>query len=339
MMKKNYLCTVFSILVLSACSNDDSRNAPYPKTQVGVTISSIDTNPFFQGAYKSFKKIGEEQTDLTILLDSANNDQILQDKQFEDMKNKGAKALVINLVDVQKGADVINKYCGKIPLVFFNRSPGERALANCEKAYFVDGDAAQAGVLQGLQVLENWSKHPEWDKNKDGKIQFAIIEGIPNHAGAMARTKWAIGTMENYPALGVSIQKVFADYAMFQQAEAKDLVGKWANSPQFNQVEIILANNDTMALGAIEALKERGIKRPVFGIDGTKQGILAVQNGDMVATIFNDYEKQAQTALRIAANLASDLPANTDLPYKINYKVVQVPYQDLSKIAQEAEKK
>lgn len=338
LMNKKYLSLILSGLLLSACSSEQEEQhnhthyekTPYPEATVGVTISSIDTNPFFQGAYKSYQKVGEEESDLTVLLESASNNQQLQDSQFESMKNKGAKALVINLVDVQKGPEIIKKYCGQLPLVFFNRNPGDKALASCEHAYFVDGDASQAGMLQGLQVLEHWKKNPAWDKNRDGTIQFAIVEGIPNHAGAMARTKWAISTMQNYPALGVPVQKIFSDYAMFQTAQAKDLVKKWMAMPQFSQVEVILANNDSMAIGVIEALKEGGVKLPIFGIDGTDVANNAVKSGDMVATVFNDYDNQARTSLRLAANLAAGKPAMSGIEYKMHYKVVQIPYKDLS---------
>lgn len=332
-MKKLLLgVAISSITLLSACSNSDNsqKSVALPETTIGATISSIETNPFFQGAYKTIQTVGEQQKQVTILLENSNDSQQVQYEQLEHMKNKGAKAFVINLVDVGEGEKVIKKYCGQIPLVFFNRSPGDKALANCEHAYFVDGDASQAGVLQGLQILENWKKHPEWDKNKDGIIQFAIVEGIPNHAGAMARSKWAIGTLQNYPSLGVPVQKIFSEHAMFQTAIAKDVVKRWITQPQFSQVEVLFANNDSMAIGAIEALKEANKKVPVFGIDGTDAANNAIKKGDMVATVFNDYDNQAKVAVRMATNLAAGLPVMTGIEYKLHYKVVQVPYQDLS---------
>lgn len=333
-MVKNHLYLVLGSLLLSACSsnqmNGSTQEESYPKTTVGVVVSSIDTNPFFQSAYKSYEEVGKTEPNLTLLLESSNNDQPSQDNQLESMKSKGAKAFVINLVDVKRGPEVIKKYCNQIPMVFFNRNPGEKALADCANAYFVDGDASQAGVLQGLQILEHWKKNPAWDKNGDGVIQFAIVEGIPGHAGAMARTKWSIGTMQNYPSLGVPVQEIFKDYAMFQTSHAKDVVSGWIAQPQFSQVEVILANNDSMAIGVIEALKENGIKLPVFGIDGVQDANNAIKSGDMVATVFNDYDSQAKTALRMAANLAEGRPPMSGIEYKMNYKVVQVPYKNLA---------
>lgn len=301
----------------------------YPQATVGVTISSIETNPFFQEAYKTAETVGKEQSNLTVLLDSADNDQVRQNAQLEEMKAKGAKAFVINLADIKQGSEVIKKYCGQVAMVFFNRNPGDKELAACPTAYFVDGDAIQAGVMQGTKVLELWKAHPEWDKNKDGKIQYAMLEGIPGHAGAMARTKWSISTMKSYPNISVPVESVFHDYAMFQTAAAKDMIDTWSSDPNFERVEVILANNDSMALGAVESLKAKDIKLPIFGIDAVAAAKTAIANGEMTATIFNDYDAQIRTALRLAANLATQKDPVEGISWQLRNKTILIPYQEV----------
>lgn len=318
-------------VTLFACSATDTKptNTAYPKATVGMTMSSIETNPFFQGAYKTYEETAKAEPNLTLIIKSANNDQNLQNTQIEEMIKQGAKAIVINLVDVAEGKAIIDKYCTQLGLVFFNRSPGDKNLASCPNAYFVDGDASQAGVLQGLKVLEKWKENPAWDKNGDGKIQFAMLQGIPNHAGAMARTKWAIGTMQNYPNLGIPVEQIFSDHANFNGDKAKELMTTWLQSPDFSKVEVVLANNDTMALGAISALKENNQKLPVFGIDATENAKKAILAGDMVATVFNDYENQAKASLRLASNLSAGVEPLSGIEYKMEHKVIQVPYQEV----------
>lgn len=321
-------------MYLTACSTATQPNATtagvaqYPFSTVGMSMSSIENNPFFQGAYQSYETEAKNQPNLTLLINHANNDQATQDKQLDEMVTKGAKALVINLVDVNQGKAVINKYCGKVGLVFFNRNPGDKHLASCPTAYFVDGDATQAGVLQGLKVLETWKNNPNWDKNKDGVIQFAMLEGIPNHAGTMARTKWSIGTMQNYPSLGIPVEKVFQDYGMFNANKAKDLLDTWTTLPDFAKVEVILANNDSMALGAVQSLKEKGIKLPIFGIDATQDALKSIQAGEMTATVINDFESQAQTSLRLASNLSAGVDPLQGIEYKMVHNIIQVPYKE-----------
>lgn len=337
MIQRPAITAIITAMMCVSCSNltqttpkDDP--ATYPTATVGVSMSGIATNAFFKDMYNSFKADGGTHRSLTMLLDEANNDQNVQNKQLDDMVAKGAKALVVNMVDIKTAPEFVKKYCDKnIPVVYINRNPGDKLLASCKTAYFVDGDANQAGVIQGLKVLENWKKHPEWDKNKDGIIQYAMLQGIPNHAGAMARTKWSVGTMQNYPSLGVPVQKVFQDYAMFNQDKANELMEAWIAKPEFANVEVILANNDNMAIGAIDALKKHNIKLPVFGIDAGEAGKNLVKSGDMVATVFNDYDNQAKVALRMAANLADQKPVTDGVDYRMEYKVVNVPYQDTTK--------
>ena len=145
----------------------------------------------------------------------------------------------------------------------------------------------------------------------------------------MARTKWSIGTMQNYPNLQVPVHKIFQDYALFNKQRASDMVESWINDPNFTNVEVLLANNDNMAIGAIETLKQHNIKLPVFGIDAGEKAQELVKSGDMQATVFNDYDNQAKVALRMAANLATEKPVMEGIDYRLEYDTVLIPYQDI----------
>ncbi|WP_227713034.1 galactose ABC transporter substrate-binding protein [Moraxella sp. K127] len=329
-MKLTYLWLLVSAVLLGACSNsmNQVQMSNYPQSTVGLTISNTQ-NEFFKAFYDAYETEVTAQSSVTAFLDNANNNQEAQNQQIESMISKGAKALVINLVDVNQGEAVIQRYCDKVSLVFFNRSPGDKALAKCQNAYFVDGDATQAGVLQGLKVLELWKENPDWDKNKDGKIQFAMLEGLVGHAGAQARTKWAMSTMENYPTLGVPTELVLHEHAMFNQDVARNVVGQWILNPEFARVEVVLANNDAMALGAAEALSEKQINVPLFGIDATSKALEAVKSGRMTATVLNDAKNQAKVALRLASNLAAGTDPLDGIDYRMEHRIIQVPYQEV----------
>lgn len=329
-MKLTYLWLLVSAVLLGACSNsmNQVQMSNYPQSTVGLTISNTQ-NSFFKAFYEAYEVEVKNQPSVTAFLNNANDNQDVQNQQIEEMISQGAKALVINLADVNQGGAIIGKYCNQVALVFFNRNPGDKALAKCQNAYFVDGDATRAGVLQGLKVLELWKENPDWDKNKDGKIQFAMLEGLVGHAGAQARTKWAISTMESYPELGIPVESVFHEHAMFNKEIAKETVSRWALSPAFGRVEIILANNDAMALGASGALSERQINLPIFGIDATSEALDAIKADRMTATVLNDATNQAKVALRLASNLAADVSPLNGIDYRMEYRVIQVPYQEV----------
>ena len=66
--------------------------------------------------------------------------------------------------------------------------------------------------------------------------------------------------------------------------------------------ELVIANNDAMALGAVEALEEEGYfqkenKIQVIGVDGIEQAIMAIKEGKMLGTVFNNADKQGEAIL------------------------------------------
>ncbi len=335
---------LFLLLVISGlqgCSPErtqtEPKNAlpnpiPYPNTTVGISMSSIATNPFFKNTYRIYGEVTKENSaTLKTFINSADNDQVKQNTQLEEMVKQGARSLVVNLVDVTQGKEIVEYWCNKkIPVVYFNRSPGARNLANCATAYFVDGDMAQAAVYQGVQVLERWKENPSWDKNKDGVIQYAMIMGLPEHEGTISRTKWAISTLETYPKLNQKTEKVFQDFGLFQGAKSEALVNDWIERPEFSKVEVILANNDTMALGASVALEKHHIQLPIFGIDGSKDALEAVKQGKMAGTVFNDFDEQARVSLRMAANLATGKNPMEGLSQHLEYKTVLINAHDIN---------
>lgn len=349
MLKLKTVLTLSILAILTACGGDKTDNGAtsakssqttvsstqakeYPEAKVGVSISSIATNPFFQNMHRVYGEIDKEQEPLTVFLASADNSQETQNKQLENMVTQGAKALVVNLADVKQGAEVVQYWCAKnIPVVYFNRSPGAKNLASCPTAYFVDGDVTQAGVFQGIQILQAWQKNEMWDKNKDGMIQYAMLMGLPEHEGSMQRTKWSVKTLETYPQMGRKTEKIFEDFGMFQTVKAEELVSSWMKLPEFAKVEVILANNDTMALGALNALQKENMKLPIFGIDGSRAALESVVAGGLAGTVFNDFNGQAQASLRMAANLAAGKDVMEGLNAHLERKTVIIPALDINK--------
>ena len=95
-----------------------------------------------------------------------------------------------------------------------------------------------------------------------------------------------------------------------------------------SNIELVIANNDDMAVGAIDALKASDLGREewpvVVGIDGTDVGLEAVKNGEMVGTVYNDKEGQAKGMLELAFALATNGSLD-DLNLE-NGKYIRLPY-------------
>ena len=260
----------------------------------------------------------------------ANNSQTTQTEQIQTAITKGAAVLVVNIVDASSDdatqAIVEMAQAASIPLVFFNRSVSEEIVSAYENAAYVGTDYTQAGHMQGEMignyVLENYET---LDLNGDGEISYVMFKGQEGNMEADARTQYgvedadAVLTAAGKPALVFYDEANTSKYLLdangawsAQQGQdlMQTLLSKYSEDSG-NMVELVIANNDDMALGAISALQNAGYNKeggkyiPVFGVDATDAAKEAIANGSMTGTIKQDAEGMANAVVTISQNLAT----------------------------------
>ena len=322
-MKKAFTLTalVASMMLSGAAAAADTR--------IGVTIYKYDDN-FMSVVRKDIEKEAKGSSDVQLLMNDSQNSQSTQNDQVDVLVAKGVKALAINLVDPSAAPVVIGKAkANDIPIVFFNKEPSAKAMASYDKAYYVGTDSKESGVKQGELIEKHWKANPGWDLNKDGVIQFVLLKGEPGHPDAEARTKYVIDTLNKD---GLKTQPLHLDTAMWDTAQAKDKMDAWLSGPNGNKIEVVIANNDAMAMGAVEALKAHNKSAvPVFGVDALPEALAMVKSGAMAGTVLNDAENQAKATFDMAKNLAAGKPATEGTNYKLEGKVVRVAYVPVDK--------
>ncbi|WP_315708053.1 galactose/glucose ABC transporter substrate-binding protein MglB [Brenneria uluponensis] len=297
--------------------------------RIGVTIYKYDDN-FMSMVRKDIEKEAENIGGVQLLMNDSQNDQSKQNDQVDVLLAKGVKALAINLVDPAAAAVILNKASSSgIPVVFFNKEPNAKVMARYPNAYYVGTDSKEAGIIQGQLIEKHWKSTPAWDLNKDGQIQYVLLKGEPGHPDAEARTKYVISTLNKD---GIKTQQLQMDTAMWDTAQAKDKMDAWLSGPNANKIEVVIANNDAMAMGAIEALKAHNkTSIPVFGVDALPEALSLIKSGAMAGTVLNDAESQAKATLDLAKNLAEGKPATEGTEFKIENKIVRVPYVPVDK--------
>ncbi|MBT0384534.1 galactose/glucose ABC transporter substrate-binding protein MglB [Morganella morganii] len=298
-------------------------------TRIGVTIYKYDDN-FMSIVRKALEKDAKNSPEITLLMNDSQNDQSKQNDQIDVLLAKGVKALAINLVDPAAAPVIIDKAkSSDIPVVFFNKEPSRKALDSYDKAYFVGTDSKESGVIQGELIAKHWAANPAWDLNKDGKIQYVLIKGEPGHPDAEARTTYSVKTLNEK---GIPTEQLQLDTAMWDTAQAKDKMDAWLSGPNADKIEVVIANNDAMAMGAVEALKAHNKTNiPVFGVDALPEALSMVKSGAMAGTVLNDAENQAKATMAITKNLAEGKPAAEGTNYKIENNVIRVPYVGVDK--------
>lgn len=267
-------------------------------TRIGVTIYKYDDN-FMSMVRKDIEKEAKALGGVELLMNDSQNDQSKQNDQVDVLLAKGVKALAINLVDPAAAAIVVQKAkAADVPVVFFNKEPNAKVLASYDKAYYVGTDSKESGIIQGQLIAKHWKANSSWDLNKDGTIQYALLKGEPGHPDAEARTKYVVDTLTKE---GVKVQQLQMDTAMWDTAMAKDKVDAWLSGPNANKIEVLIANNDAMAMGAVEALKAHNKSSiPVFGVDALPEALSLIKSGALAGTVLNDAENQAKATLDLA---------------------------------------
>ncbi|MDR3432253.1 MAG: galactose/glucose ABC transporter substrate-binding protein MglB [Rouxiella aceris] len=320
---------VFTLATLAACMMFGTV-AHAADTRIGVTIYKYDDN-FMSGLRKDLEKDAKAAPDVQLLMNDSQNDQSKQNDQIDVLIAKGVKSLAINLVDPAAAPVVIEKArAAGIPVVFFNKEPSRKALDSYDKVYYVGTDSKESGVIQGELIAKQWKANPAWDLNKDGVIQYVLLKGEPGHPDAEARTTYVIRTLND--KAGIKTQQLQLDTAMWDTAQAKDKTDAWLSGPNANKIEVVIANNDAMAMGAVEALKAHNKSSiPVFGVDALAEALAMVKSGAMAGTVLNDAENQAKATFDLAKNLADGKPAADGTQWKIVDKVVRIPYVPVDK--------
>ena len=297
-------------------------------TRIGVTIYKYDDN-FMALMRKEIDKEAKQLKGIELLMNDSQNAQSIQNDQVDVLLSKGVKALAINLVDPSAAPTIIGKAKpDNIPVVFFNKDPGEKAIGSYDMAYYVGTDPKESGIIQGDLIAKQWKAMPAMDLNKDGKIQFVLLKGEPGHPDAEARTKYVVDQLNKQ---GIQTEQLFMDTGMWDAAMAKDKTDAWLSSSRANDIEIIISNNDGMALGALEATKAHGKKLPIFGVDALPEALQLIKKGELAGTVLNDGVNQGKAVVQLSNNLAQGKAATEGTKWELKDRVVRIPYVGVDK--------
>ena len=294
-------------LALSASCETNNPEQQIETVRIGVaTYRSDDT--FITALCDDLERVSkqmESETGKKIILNIADgkNSQSNQNDQVDNFISRSYDVICVNMVDRTVAAVIIDKAKrADIPVVFFNREPVEEDIRMWDRAYYVGTDAKESGIMQGQIILNALKKDAGIDKNGDGKLQYVMLEGEQAHQDSLIRTEYSVKTIT---AGGVQMEKLANDTANWQRSPGTAKMTSWLD--QFgDEIEVVLSNNDDMALGAIDALKAQDMLENgpvVVGVDGTLAALEAIQNGEMLGSVVNDAQLQAQAMLDIACAL------------------------------------
>lgn len=341
-MKKVVSIMIAVMLLLTAtltgCTSTPSAgttppaNTPPAKPSIGCAIYKFD-DTFMTGVRNAISANAEGKATVEIV--DSQNAQPTQNDKVDLFITKKVQALAINPVDRTAASVIIDKaQKANIPVVFFNREPLPEDMKKWDKVYYVGAKAEQSGTMEGQLAVDYWKAHPEADKNKDGKMQYIMLKGEPGHQDAELRTKYSIKAVED---AGIKVDKLAEDTAMWDRVKGQEKMAAFLAS-HGDKIEIVFANNDDMALGAIEALKANGYFKdnkfmPVVGVDATAPALKALEDGTLLGTVLNDAKNQGKATFNLSYVLAQGKTVDkASAGYDItDGKYVWVPYKIITK--------
>ena len=271
--------------------------------KVGVSIANFDDTflTYMMDGMKAYAKAHASEVELTFT--DAKEDMAKQLDQVENFIVQKKDAIIVVPVDTSATAPMTKNILGKnIKAVYVNRNPGNLP----DGAYYVGSEEIVAGRLQ-MEFLGEKLK---------GKGNVAILMGKLDNEGALKRTAGNEEVQKNkFPGIKILDKQT----GLWQRNEGLAKTEDWLN--RFGKdLNAILCNNDDMALGAVQALKDK--KRTdiiVVGVDATPDALTSVSKGELAATVFQDAAGQGGGGVEVAMKAAKGekVSKETWIPFKL----------------------
>jgi len=274
--------------------------------KIGVTMAAFDDTFLTilrNGINDSAKKAGASAQ-----LEDAGNDVGKQLSQIQNMIAQKFDAIIVNPVDTDVTPKITKMVTdAKIPLIYVNRKPADFAKLPAGVA-FVASDEKISGTLQTQQVC----------KLLGGKGTVLVLMGELSNEAARTRTQDIEDVVKTKECSGLKI----ADKreGKWSRTAAQDITTNWLSSGM--KFDAIIANNDEMALGAINALKAAKKWTPqsiVAGIDATPDALASMKAGELKVTVFQNAAGQGAGSVDAALKLIKKQPVDrfVNVPFEL----------------------
>lgn len=327
------LMLAFFLLLASFVPTFATVKAEDKPVKIGVAFYKYD-DAYMSSVRTALEKVAKDSPNVELIMNDSQNDQAKQNDQIDILIQKGVDALLINVVDTGAAEAVVQKAKeANIPLVLFNREPATDIVKAYDKARFVGTTAKEAGIIQGQMMAELYKSDKKYDRNGNGKLDYVMLIGDAENPEAIARTKYSVDTITE---AGIEVNKLGEQVANWDADKANTAVSAWLSKDGDN-IDFVIANNDSMASGAISALQaagfntEKGAEKmiPVFGVDATEEAVDLIGRGIMSGTVKQDAEGMAKAIFALCYNAAQgkDFLEGTDYKYDETEVSVRIPYQ------------
>ena len=306
-------------------------------TSVNATVIWRAFDDQYQSGFRIIMQAeADKMTGIALDMQDGENDVTKTTNKLEAALTKGTDAVAICAPDTESTNSLMLKCKDEsVPVVFFNMMPTEDTMNAYDKAWYVGAEASESGAMCAQALINYWNANKTVaDKNGDGKLQLAILQGEIGNNDVILRTAAYEDTLK---AQGIDYEIVAMDTANWDKGQALDKMNAWITAFGIDGIEGVLCNNDGMAMGAVQAALNNGYNTgdpakflPIVGIDATVEALQAMKDGSLLGTVLNDRTNQSIAVINVLKAAVAGTPVTEDVvgvPCKVDGKYIWIPYQ------------
>ena len=291
------------------------NNAPPAPEVVGVCIHDGGSEQEARCAELLTEQL--ERKGYAVKLLDAGNDQSVQNQQVEALLAQACKALILCPVMPDSSAQLVQQAKEKqVPVLFFGREPAKEILELWDYASYIGCDPSETGKLQAQLIAQLPNSG---DVNEDGIVSYILLRDSEECADTALRAQSAVQMLSG----STNVSELNDTCTGSTRGEAKEACAKiLANYGK--DIEVVLCTNDTVALGALDAIKDGGrtVGEDIYlvGADGSSKAIEKILTGELSGTVLCDMNAQAEKTVQVLTQLLEQ-PAQQKVNY-VNHIVI-----------------
>jgi len=263
---------------------------------IGVTMALFDDN--FLTVLRNGIQSQADSAGLSVQIEDAQNDVAKQLDQINNFIASGVDAIIVNPVDTSATQAMTDAAAAAgVPLVYVNRQPINVDTLPDNQAFVASNESESS--RQGFIEQCN-----QWKAAGKDEVSVYVMQGELSNQAAVQRTQNYYDVMEAGEC-AVKVNVIDQQTANWSRDQAQTLMTNWLSTG--TAFDGVLANNDEMALGAIQAMKAAGIDMAsviVSGVDATQDALASMQAGELDITVFQNAAAQGGGALDAAVKLS-----------------------------------
>jgi len=309
-----FLALVMLLSVLSACApaatpTEPAATAPSGDQPIKIGLTMKFDDLWLTTLRDAMTTYAQSQPGVELIAVDSKEDVATQLGQVENFVAQGVDAIIIIPANTD-AADPMTKAAqdAGIPLVYVNRIPSNLP----EGVAYVGSDSIQAGIMQAEWLAEKLA----------GKGNVVIMNGDLAQEAAQKRTEGEKQVFATFP----DIQIIKEDTASWDRAQGLALMENWLSTG--DQIDAVAANNDEMAIGALQAIEAAGLLGQILvgGVDASPDALAEMDKGRLDVTVFQNAKGQGEGGIQAAIALArgEQIEQITWIPFELvtpeNYK-------------------